>query len=73
METLTKVEEYIKACDYAALQDLTSAELMKIGRRAPISAPTVRSKGLPKDDFAEKFLPLDRLKVGSNETVFPAR
>ena len=71
MDILEKVKDLIEAKDKDGLANLSTAELISLGRVAPIREAV--AKKLPMDTAALSFVPHQRLHVGKGETVLPAR
>ena len=71
MDILDKVKGFIETKDADGLRILSTAELISLGKVAPISEAV--AKKLPMDTSALAFIPYQHLHLGKNETVLPAR
>ena len=73
MDTLRKVETLIRSEELEELKDLSSAEIVRLGRLAPLTEERVKKLGLKSDSSACSFYPQEKTCKDATDNIFVAR
>ena len=72
MDVLNKIEQLIIAGDGKEVNEFLMSQLLNLGDQTVITdVGTI--KNLSKDTCSLHFIPSDRIQIGIDEVIFPAR
>ena len=73
MDILRKVETLIRSEELEKLRDLSSAEIVRLGRLASLTEERVKKLGLKSDSSACSFYPREKNCKDATDNIFAAR